>query len=560
MRPPQLLPRFRSFPSRTPSPVLLLGAVLLPLLSVSSAPAQEYDLQQTYVGENLLDQFGIATAGIGDVDGDGHGDFLVGANVNDDAITSGGKAYLYRGGSDYPSVASETFVGSLERGYFGQALSGGGDFDGDGLADWAVGAPGGGTTGEDPGRVYLYLGGESPATTPALILEGRAPLSNFGKAVSLEGDLDGDGYADLCVGAPRDGGGRVYVYRGAATPDSTADHVLSARVDDLRFGDALALLPDDDGDGCDDLLVGVPKASPSVAWSGAVLLYRGSASFDTDPDLELVGEAAGDEFGTCIWSGPDLSGDGRPDVLVGAPFANPAGATDAGRGYLFHAGSALDSLPDLTFSGSEAGGRFGLSVTAGFDWNGDGGLDLAFGAPDHDEGGIDAGRVSVFFGGSVVDAEADTSWTGSAGDHHLGTSLSSAGDLLSQGGAALLIGGYNGSNEGRVLVFGRDRVTTAGPSLPPVLKPSFLAPYPNPFNPRVVVRLHSPRSARWRVEVLDRRGRRVATLLDRSLRAGTHDLSWRGKDERGRSVASGVYEFLGRSELGEISTSVTLVR
>ncbi|MFO7653485.1 MAG: FG-GAP-like repeat-containing protein [Candidatus Krumholzibacteriia bacterium] len=538
-----------------------LTAVLLALAAGSPdlASAADFTLQRTYLGEAPLDQFGIAVAGAGDVDGDGRADFLVGANVNDELILSGGKAYLFLGGPEYPTAAALTFAGDVERGYFGQILTGGGDLNGDGLDDWAVGEPGPGPDGTHPGRVRVFLGGDPPSDVPVLTLTGEVPGGQFGAALALVPDLDGDGHADLVVGCPRAGDGRVFIYRGGPLPlDPTPARVLNARPGDQRFGARLAWLPDRDGDGKDDLLVGVPRNSDGGAWSGAVLLYAGTADLDTVPDLVLQGEAAGDEFGGALAAGHDVDGDGQPDLLVGAPFANAGVVVDAGKTYLYRGGTALDDVADLVLTGAQNEERFGTAVALGFDWNGDAIGDIAVGAPGFDdEMVLDSGRVAVF-GGGTLDTVPIAVVPGPRESAHLGTSLAAAGDVVAGSRGVLLAGGYNGTDTGRVLLFGAAPDLTPAPPRPATARLS--APWPNPANPRVSASLHLQRAGRWQVAVHDLRGRRVATLLNGHLPSGEHRIVWDGASDRGAPQPSGIY--LLRAEGGgtPLSARVTLVR
>jgi len=523
--------------------------------------AGSLSLQRTYEGEIAADQFGFALAAAGDIDHDGFGDMIVGANVNDMLVTSGGKAYLYLGGTSLPATASLVFAGEVERGFVGGAVAGGGDLDGDGYDDWVVGAPGIGVDGTLPGRVYVFLGAAVPDAIPDLVLQGETPAGQFGAAVCLVPDLDGDGYSELAVGAPRAGDGRVYVYRGGPVPlDGEPDRILHAREMDQRFGRTLACLPDDDGDGRDDLLVGIPRSGEQAVWAGAVLLYRGSADLDTMPDLTLLGEAAGDEFGwsLAVVAGP--AGGGEVDILVGAPLANVAGAVDAGKAYLFHAGAILDDTPDLTFNGELAGDLLGQAVAAGFDWNGDGAVDLAVGASGVDNDTLhDAGACYIYLADDVWDAVADTVISGSLAAEHLGRVVVGGGDLRHDGRGTLLVAGNNAGDTGQVQLFASTDPTTAVPvALAPVAR---LAPaWPNPFNPRVqtVIELYQPGS--WEVAIYDLRGRHIRWLQRGWFPAGAHPLTWDGRDAAGAPQPSGHY-FLRACGQGQTHVApLTLVR
>lgn len=515
----------------------LIGVLLITSLA-GPAMAEEYCFQEDYLGEAILDQFGIACSPAGDVNGDGYDDFLVGANVNDDGALSGGKAYLYLGGQDYPESPALSFAGALERGYVGQALASG-DLNGDPYSDWVVGAPGMGADGQHPGRVYVFLGGADPDAVADLVLEGIAASGQFGAAVCIIPDLDGDGYGDLIVGAPRDGDGCVYIYRGGPEPlDGTPDRILTAGAEDKRFGRALAFLPDLDSDGRDELLVGSPKNSETAVWAGAVHLFYGTADLDPDPDMSFLGEAAGDEFGSCLAAGPDLDGDGQADFLVGAPAANAGGLIDAGKAYLFRGGAALDTTADLIFSGDAQEDRLGGALAMGFDWDGDDNSDLALGLPDDDGAGTDAGAVQVYRGGGgVLDTVVDYEFQGPEAGSHLGKSLASGGDVRDNLRGTLLAGGYNEVNTGRVLLYGSsDGPVSTPPGSPFAGRLIVEDPWPNPFNPTTTLRFRLPADGPARVSVLDARGRRVATLLDARLAAGPHQLRW---DAEG--LASGAY-------------------
>jgi hypothetical protein len=526
-------------------------ALILALLFLLAGPlqAEPFTLQQTWTGEVIGDQFSFAAAPVGDIDGDGFGDLAVGANVNDDLIQSGGKVYVYRGGAEYPTTPSLQYAGDLHRGYVGGAVAGGADLNGDGFDDWAVGAPGLGTDGLQPGQVYVFFGGQVPDAVPDLVLAGTVAGGQFGGAVCLIPDWDGDGYGDLAVGNPRAGDGEVAIYRGGiGGPGVTPDVVIHARADDLRFGKSLTFLPDRDGDGRDELLVGVPRSSEAVTWAGAVLLFAGSANLDTIPDLVFLGENAGDEFGYHLSAAGDADGDGVKDILVGAPFANAGGVTDAGRSYLFSGGANLDTVADLILSGVGFEERFGTSVSLGFDWNGDGWGDIAAGAPDRNTGGQYSGGVDIFFGGALLDTLPDVVVAGSEPDLHLGTTVVNGGDLLGSGTTTLCLGGYNAVNEGEIRLYGRepDPISSAPLDTPSAFR--LLSPWPNPANPRVQFALDLQVAGHYRVRILDLAGRSVADLHDGSLLGGRTTWTWDGTDSRGLAVASGVY--LVRAESG----------
>jgi hypothetical protein len=336
---------------------------------------------------------------------------------------------------------------------------------------------------------------------------------------------------------------------------------LHARVSDQRFGRALASLPDRDGDGRDDLLVGVPRSTEQAVWAGAVLLYHGTADLDTLPDLTLLGQAAGDEFGSSLAVATNLAADTENHILVGAPLANLAGNVDAGKAYLYQAGAALDSTADLILSGEHATGYLGKSVTAGFDWNGDGQGDFAVGASGVDSDGLDAaGACYVFFAGDLLDAMADTVITGSFPDARLGSAITAGGDLRHDDRGTLLVGSYHTSASGQVLLFGStDPPTSLRPSLSNP-SASLADPWPNPFNPRVQTYLDIRAPAWWEIVIYDVRGRRIQSLHSGWFLAGSHLLVWDGCDRAGTPQPSGRYYLRASQGRESLVVPLTLVR
>lgn len=533
-----------------------LASFLLLLLGAAPAltHAAPFELQRTWTGEAQMDQFGIALGAVGDLDGDGLHEFVVGANVNDELASSGGRVYVYLGGTAFPVKWSDGPAGADARGYFGQAIDGGADFDGDGFVDWVVGAPGPGDDGTRVGSAFLFLGGPDADLVADLRIDGTVPGGQFGFAVSLRGDLDGDGYADLAIGAPRAGDGEVTIVFGhdLGGPAPVSTSLLPPAAGDARFGFALSILADQDADGDDELVVGAPRSSRVAAWAGATFVFGGG---DFLLDMILPGGEAGEEFGRALCSGADIDGDGASDLMVGAPFSNPLGLTDAGRVALYRAGAAFDSVADGGAFGEAANDRFGTSLAAGFDWDGDGNPDWAAGAPDHSSVALNGGAFYVYSGLTAVPGVPTHVERSDIADTHLGTSLCSTGGMtgLSQLRGGLACGGYNSVNSGRVLLFSVGDPLTAAPAA----RAAWLsAPSPNPFNPRTRLLLRSPVPASWTIRVIDARGRHVSTAFEGWLDAGTNTITM---DAHG--LGSGVYWFEARCSTGErLVTRGVLVR
>ncbi|KPL04056.1 MAG: hypothetical protein AMJ90_02025, partial [candidate division Zixibacteria bacterium SM23_73_2] len=282
-------------------------------------------LLYTLTGEAAGDNFGVSVSGAGDVDNDGYFDLIVGANGNDAGGSSAGRAYVYSGQT---GGLLYTFTGEAQYDYFGHSVSGAGDVDNDGHFDLIVGAYINDAGGSDAGRAYVYSG-----QTGGLLytFTGEAANDYFGYSVSGAGDVNGDGYFDLIVGANgNDAGGsdagRAYVYSGQT---GNLLYTFTGEAVGDNFGISVSRAGDVDGDGYSDLIVGAYFAGGNVA--GRAYVYSGQTG---DFLYTFPGEAAGDYFGCSVSGAGDLDNDGYFDLIVGA-WRNDAGGTNAGRAYVY---------------------------------------------------------------------------------------------------------------------------------------------------------------------------------------------------------------------------------
>ena len=296
------------------------------------------------------------------------------------------------------------------------------DFNNDGFDDIVVGAPG--LLG---GEVLVYFGGGAFDTTP----DGTLDASGISLGVA---DFNDDGFGDVIAGSPADGvggvdAGRVDVFFGGAgaTLDAESDWTARGASGD-RLGTSVAGAGDVNGDGFGDIVVGAPGDQDTM--NGRALVFFGAADPDTGADGSLLGDAAGDAFGASVAWASDVNRDTFDDVIVGAPEAGGTPTTGDGAATLFlgGAGATFDEIADGTFSGVAE--EFGTAVLGLGDANGDGHGDFAVGAP-RALGGV--GRVYVFLGGNAIDSASDAQIEGDGTSAaFFGTTLG-AGDFNGDG-------------------------------------------------------------------------------------------------------------------------------
>ena len=405
-------------------------------------------------GEAGSDQFGVSVSSAGDVNGDGYSDVIVGANGNDAGGSNAGRAYIYFGGSAMNNVADVIMTGAAAGDQFGISVSSAGDVNGDGYSDVIVGAYGNDAVGTDAGRAYVYFGGSSMNDIADVLLTGEAASDGLGISVATAGDVNGDGYSDLIVGANlNDAGGsnagRAYVYFGGSVMNNVADVTLTGVAVSDQFGISVSTAGDLNGDGYSDVIAGANLNDAGGASAGRAYVYFGGNLMDSTADVLLTGAAANDQYGSSVSTAGDMNGDGYSDLIIGAD-QNDAGGSSAGRVYLYDYFMKNEIIPDLSMTGA-SGNRFGYSVSSAGDVNGDGYSDVIIGA---DRYSSFTGRAYIYFGGASMNNIADVTMTGEAASNDFGLSVSSAGDVNGDGYSDVIIGadGYS-SYTGRAYVY-----------------------------------------------------------------------------------------------------------
>ena len=453
---------------------LVVAATLVATLPITSAQAQMAFLRGTQPNGEL----GHSITEAGDVNNDGFVDILVGAPKDAVPGLADGRAFLWFGGPGLSIAPNLTFDdGGGSQPWFGYAVAGIGDVNGDNFDDIAIGAPFDDTAGADAGAVYVYFGGSSMNETWDLRLTGETGDDRFGWAISRAGDMNGDGRDDFVVGAPYadppagTDAGAAYVYAGAnGTPSATHLVRFTGSLANAHFGHAVADVIGFRGTGDSSVLVGAPGYQGDTG--RAYLFYGATGTPNAIVDVTFTHNIAGEDFGFAVTQAGQFNNDAFTDIAIGAP------GHQGDRGFVRVYYGASSPLPapsnDQQILGETAGDRFGASVADVGNFNGVGQDDLAVGAPLRNAGATEAGQVYLFPGGSTYTLASQgtdifaANPNASPANDRFGTSLSALdGDLDGDGDPDFLIGAPFGNN-GAGTVTGIGVVMGSGSGVTPV--------------------------------------------------------------------------------------------
>ncbi len=348
--------------------------------------------------------FGYSVASAGDVNRDGYADVIIGAKLYDNVQVDEGRAYVYLGSpTGLSTVPAWTAEPDQNGASFGASVASAGDVNHDGYGDVIVGAPDFDTqVNVDEGQAFVYLGSASGlSTTPWWSAGSHLFSSAYGFSVAAAGDVNGDGFGDIIVGAPLfdNAGfpdeGRVFVYagplfdpngQGTTNPIWTFD---SNRTQ-AQLGYSVAGAGDVNGNGIADVIVGAPF------WgTGQVLAFYGSPTgLSLSPDWNAKSNKNPAEFGSSVAGIGDVNGDGISDVAVGAPRVGDMSAAAEGSVRVFYGGRiGLATTPAFNIQASQANALFGGAVAGAGDVNKDGVADFIVGAIGLDNISVGAGNA-----------------------------------------------------------------------------------------------------------------------------------------------------------------------
>ncbi|MCP4711969.1 MAG: hypothetical protein GY869_25390, partial [Planctomycetes bacterium] len=444
----------------------------------------------SFWGQTATDTSGCSVSDLGDVNGDGYDDFLIGAKGNDDGGNEAGKAYLVLGkatgwimDTDLGTVDA-SFIGENEGDLCGYSVAGPGDVNGDGFNDLLISAYLNNGGGIEAGKTYLIFGKASgwalntDLSTADASFSGEDDLDSAGWSVSGAGDVNGDGYDDFLIAAlyDEDGGtdaGQTYLLLGKNdgwtldTNLSLADASFIGENAYDQSGWSLSSAGDVNGDGYDDFLIAARANGDNGTFAGQVYLILGKAggwAMDTNlsaADASFIGESADEQAGYSVSDAGDVNSDGYDDILIGA-HQNDGANNFFGQAYLVlgkDSGWTMDtnlSAADASFISDDAGSQHGISVSGSGDVNGDGFDDFLIGIYAADSDGNYVGQTYLIIGqtgGWAMGTDLSTAgieYSGENPDDWSGWPVSGAGDVNGDGFNDFLIaarGNDEGGNE-----------------------------------------------------------------------------------------------------------------
>ena len=572
----------------------------------------------TSEGQNAFTFHGYSVAGAGDVNQDGYADILIGSPLaSPGGVEQAGRAGLYYGSALGPAhVPAFEWTGTQASAILGVAVAGVGDVNGDGFPDVAVTEPAFVDGEVDEGRVRVFQG-SAAGINPIPIFTWQSDITSaqIGFTCASAGDVNGDGYADFMIGNPYWSNpelseGSVQVFLGGASSVTLAA-TIESDVAGAELGRALSTAGDMNADGFSEIILGAPflqtlnpisgrpaiaspatpggdlrglmSRSPNVGEAdGAAFIYFGAAD-GVEPFVRYVfdGAALGlsGTLGRSVAGGGDLNGDGWPDVLYAAPYADGVKVVDNG--------VISTALGNVVSDGVGRPRRVlrsdGLTPIA---HGGRGDAPNSFRVAGLGHHPMGRGKARLQWQAKAPGTLLDDTGIQSSSVLRTGVPTGELGSTATYGGAA------TGLATGTAYRL-RERYATRHPFFPhtpwftsarngllaPDLRTfgptgavavddgagvtsalSFAGPWPNPLAGTGTLSFALPQAGRVTIDAFDASGRRVARVLDGDAAAGPSTVTWDARDDAGRALPRGLYFLRLKSMAGEKTVKAVLAR
>ncbi|MCE7066293.1 FG-GAP-like repeat-containing protein [Dyadobacter sp. CY326] len=402
---------------------------------------------------------GGAVSSAGDVNGDGYSDILVSASKYDNGQIDEGAVFVYHGtASGIDPAAVVMLEGDQKEARFGSFVSSAGDINKDGFSDIVVGALFYDKGQTNEGAAFIYYGSAQGINKAAsLVLESNQPEANMGNAVGMAGDVNGDGYSDVAVCARAyDNGqaneGVVFIYHGSAAGLNVNPVLIEQNQPESMFGFCATGAGDVNGDGYSDLVVGARTYDKGQTDEGAVFVYHGSAlGLNTAAATILESNQANAYLGHTVASAGDVNGDGYSDIILGANMYDK-GQTNEGVAFVHYgSGQGVSAAPAVVLEKNQVEAQLGYSVASAGDVNGDGYADVIVGAMYYDNDQSNEGAAFIYQGSSTgLSANPVSTLESNQAGAQFGSNVSSAGDVNGDGYSDVVVGAIvydNGHND-----------------------------------------------------------------------------------------------------------------